>query len=565
MEKNEKKTNSYAPLIQRYNEMANRISSMPAEAVYQAFGAMGQTFANMPQIQNRRIKGISSLPFDYTKEDIGEFLRNPYVSEKPLRQTAQTLKWTAYPFFKIAKTYQDIPTYRYLTKPLYLSAEDAESKEFLREFTLLDKFSKTLRPDICAHKITGEAITLGKVFYTLRAEVDKIHGSVSYAFMQQLPSDFCHIVGYNNVSGYTVSFDMMYFLQPGTDVTQFGDLFLPYIDDFSKIFRKKKKDKFVYASKEENFDVFPENYRKGMQGNPRMFMQNGRWFYYISLPIDSVWTFEIDDTTPAVASPLAGLMLTYAQQSDYEAAQLSLILNPLIKIFTGEIPYFDDDGSRTEDTYKLSQGGRFLFESLFAQMMASSNTGGTAFFTAPVENIKSHDFSESANANEISESFNRYGMEKAGLSSLLPVAEDVKAAQVDASMKIESRFSSATIYAQFERMMNSFYRSLSLRYDFSFHMFGTIFNEKGLRENAEKQISRGDLTGYLTEAALDGESILDKLSSLRMVKAWKMTSIFEIPETAYTQSAKTGGRPKSDDLSEAKEKSMDAGYSEVDI
>ena len=365
MEQNTKNTSSYAPLIARYNKMAERISSMPAESVYQALGVMGQTFANMPQIQNRRIKGISSLPFDYTKDDIGEFLRNPYTNEKPLRRTAQTLKWTAYPFFKIAKTYQDIPTYRYYIKPLYLSAEDAESKDFLREFTLLDKVSKMLHPEIWAHKITGEAITLGKVFYTLRAKVDKIHHTVSYAFMQQLPSDFCHIVGYNNVSGYTVAFDMTYFLQPGTDITQFGDLFLPYIEDFTKIFHKKKKEKFVYASKKEDFEVFPENFRKGMNGNPKMFMQDGRWSYYVSLPIDKVWTFEIDDTTPAVASPLAGLMLTYAQQSDYEAAQLSLILNPLIKIFTGEIPYFNDDGSRTSlngiDVSLDIKDKRFLF------------------------------------------------------------------------------------------------------------------------------------------------------------------------------------------------------------
>ena len=42
-------------------------------------------------------------------------------------------------------------------------------------------------------------------------------------------------------------------------------------------------------------------------------------------------------------------MLTYAQQSDFENAQLALLLSPLIKILTGEIPYFSESNSRAED------------------------------------------------------------------------------------------------------------------------------------------------------------------------------------------------------------------------
>lgn len=574
---NEKKqsTSAWGGLLAKFNKLAQTYANcLPTDGIFSAFMRAGYGTANFAPIQNSRVKAISSLPADYTKEEIGEMLRIPYESEKPLRQTSEVLRWTAYPYFKVTKTYQDISTYRYYFKPKYIARETAEKEDFKREAVLLDKLNKVLKPEVIAHKITGQAINEGKIFYHLRVDVDKAHNKVNYAFIQQLPSDWCQIIGFNNISGYTVSFNLMYFMQMGTDYRQFGDLFEPYMNDFWGIFEETPSrvpnKKFVYAS-DDGKQFYPNisKVNKNAYGNPKAFMQDGICMYYVSLPIDKVWTFEIDDTTTAVAPSLSGLMLTYSQQSDYEAAQLSLLLNPLIKIFTGEIPYRDDAGASPDDPYKLSPGGRIYFETLFAQLMAANNTGGTALYSAPFENIKSHDFAESANANEISESFNRYGMQKAGLSGLIPVTEDVKASQVDASMKIESRFTTATIYPQFERMMESLYDQLNLKYEWSFKMFGTIFTENDIREHAQKALDIGDISALFTLSALDGQSWVDKSAMLYAIKGLKLLDEYQVPQTAYTQSKstqqttqkETAGRPKSEDISDSKEKSVDAGLS----
>lgn len=562
---------SWRQTIAKINSLVSAYSvSLGVNNIFDAFSRAGFTLSNQAQIQNTRIKAISSLPVDYTKEEIGNFLRNPYGNEKSLRQTSEILRWTAYPYFKITKTIQDIPTYKYYFKPSYIDKETAKEKDFIREAILLDKINKKLRPDIQAHKVTGNAAIQGKVFYHLRADIDKIHNKVNYVFMQQLPEDYTQIIGFNNISGYTVSFNLMYFMKAGTDYRQFGDLFTPYMEDFGNMFEepKEKDRKFVYAStptidcKGRKLNFYPTNLKKNAIGNPRLeldFAQNGRWAYYVSLPIDKVWTFEIDNSTPALISPFAGLMLTYAQQSDYEAAQLSLLLNPLIKIFTGEIPYRDDNGATTDDNFKLSQGGKALFEAYFNDLMARNNTGGVGLYLAPAENIKSHDFAESANANEISESFNRYGIEKAGLAGIIPATDDVKASQVDAAMKIESRFASATIYPQFEKMMNSLYDQLNLNYDWEFKMFGSIFTDGDTRENARKDFDKGDLSSLFTLSALDNESWLDKLYMNYTIKGIELLQQFEVPQTAYTQS-KSAGRPQTEgNTSDAKEKAVDAG------
>lgn len=566
----EKSVSAWNGLLERFNKLAQTYATvLPDDSLYTAFVKAGNETANFSPIQNNRIKAISTLPVDFTKEEIGEFLRTPYNNEKPLRQTSQVLRWTAYPYFKVSKTYQDIPTYRHYFKPLYIDKETAVKDDFKREAVLLDKLDKTLRIETIAHKITGQAINEGKVFYQLRTDIDKVHNQVNYAFMQQLPSDWCQIIGFNNISNYTVSFNLMYFMQEGTDYRQFGDLFEPYMQDFYGSFEettgKVKNKKYVYLTKNGKQYYFNINkVKSNAVGQPKAFMQNGVCMYYVSLPIDKVWTFEIDDTTTAVAPSLSGLMLTYSQQSDYEAAQLSLLLNPLIKIFTGEIPFRDEQGATPEDSYKLSVGGRAMFEAFFNQLMARNNTGGTAFYSAPFENIKSHDFAESANANEISESFNRYGLEKAGLAGLIPVSNDVKASQVDVSGKIESRFSTATIYSQFEKMIDNLYARLNLKYDWEFKMFGTIFTDKETRESAEKMLALGDLSSIYVLSALDNHSWVDKMSMLYAIKGLKMLDEYQIPQTAYTQSgngtasAKTeNGRPQTEDMSDSKEKSID--------
>ena len=438
-----------------------------------------------------------------------------------------------------------------------------------------------MRPEQTLHRIRGRALLQGKVVGYPRYEIDKSHNKCLYAFMQELPIDWCYIIGRNNVSGWTVSFNMMYFLQMGTTPEQYGSLFMPYMDAFNKMFTEKQvnpKEKYVYSSagsvnikmkNGKSARFYPENLDPTSIGEPQLFQQNGTWAYYVSLPIDKIWVFEIDDTTPAVIPPLSGMMLTYAQQADFEEIQKTLYTNPLIKIFTGSIPYFNDDGTRAEDTYKLSDGGRLMFEVLFDNLMAKNNTAGTAFFTAPVEDIKSHDFSESANANEISTTFNNYAGTKAGLAALIPVDKDIKGGQVEAAKMIESRYSTAVIYPQFERMMSHIYDTMKLKYDWEFHILGTIFNEKELREKAEKEIAWGDATALYVLAALDGVSVVDKMSMLKAIDGMGIMDMLKVPETMYTQSGKMPketGRPSNGEVtsSDGKEQSIDAGTATKD-
>ncbi len=531
------------------------------------------SFTNNPWLQNDRVKSISTLPHSYGKNDIVKFLLSPNSSELPLREVSNSLVWTAYPFFKLIKTTADILTYRSYIYPKYIDGEEAKRTDFKREWWLTEKISEAIKPTQTAHEATMIAMREGKAFYYLRKSIDRAHNSVNYCFLQQLPQDWIKIVGFNNVSKYTVAFNMMYFLKAGTSIAQFGDLFKPYASDFFEVVTYETQGR---QSKSVAFSSFAQKAQavmaKNADGNPDIYYQNGQWFYWVTLPVDLVWTFEIDDSARDVISPLAGLILSMAQISQYENLQLELLANPLVSVLTGEIEYQDNVSSTMEDAYKLSPSGRQFFEALWYQMMNQNNTSGIGFYAAPLKNMKLEQLAEAPNAQNISSEGYAYTMMKAG-NALLPLNTEPRAGMIEYAAKIESQYG-APIYRTFENMMNRIFSDIGLKYNWRFKMFGNIFSEKAEIEDARKGMTLGILIDTLRYDALLGHSILDDIAvseavlasgvldrRLPLVSSYSMKqSESKLPPQAQIEE---GGRPTSemgDGIeTEGQEASIDSG------
>lgn len=532
------------------------------------------SFTNNPWLQNDRIKSISTLPHSYGKNDIVKFLLSPNSSELPLREVSNSLVWTAYPFFKLIKTTADILTYRSYIYPKYIDGEETKRQDFKREWWLTEKISEAIKPTQSAHEATMIAMRDGKAFYYLRKSIDKAHNTVNYCFLQQLPQDWIKIVGFNNVSKYTVAFNMMYFLKVGTAISQFGDLFKPYARDFFEVVAYEQPD--GKQSKSVVFSSFAKKAQdvmaKNSVGSPDIYYQNGQWFYWVTLPVDLVWTFEIDDSARDVISPLAGLILSMAQISQYENLQLELLANPLVSVLTGEIEYQDNVSSTMEDAYKLSPSGRQFFEALWYQMMNQNNTSGIGFYAAPLKNMKLEQLAEAPNAQNISSEGYAYTMMKAG-NALLPLNTEPRAGMIEYAAKIESQYG-APIYRTFENMMNRIFSDVGLKYNWRFKMFGNIFSEKAEIEDARKGMTLGILIDTLRYDALLGHSILDDIAvseaviasgvldrRLPLVSSYSMKqSESNLPPQAQIEE---GGRPTSkmgDGIeTEGQEASIDSG------
>ncbi len=549
---------AFPQIFEKLRTMAAENQGMPMSAISAAFSGINAGRYGManPYIQNRRVKQISSLPVNFTKDKVGEMLTAPYDSEQPLRQVSHILEYTAYPLFHIRKTYQNLLTYHSYVMPRMVSGEDTKKDDFLREWKLTEKLREEFKPKENAHQIVGQVGVEGKVFYYPRYSVDKSHNKVNYAFMQQLPSDWTKITGYNNVSKYTVAFNMMYFLQPGCVPEQFGELFLPYLYDFGSVVQKPEGTgtSVVFAQKTRiDMQKFQRIQAMGdMPGTPDVYYQNGRWYYWVYLPVDSVFPFEADDVSRTAISPFAGLFLNMIQLAQMEQIQLELIQNPLVSLLHGEIPYRDDKAASSEDQYKLSNAGRLLFEAIWYDMLQANNTSGIGLYLAPAENMKLESLSEAPSAMDIVKQGYSDTMSQAGMGAIIPLGDDPKAGTAQISLQIESKFMQ-TVYRDFERMMNAIIKKLNLKYDWKFVMFGDIAEDEKTLERCMKGMEHGILPDTILYNALLDRSMLDDMCLSDVVynsgildKRIPLVTSYNMAQDKSNLPPQSPGRPKGD-------------------
>ena len=540
---------SFPEIFNRFRQLAAENQGMPMSAITSAFSGINSGRYGManPYIQNRRVKQISSLPVNFTKDKVGEMLTKPYESEQPLRQVAHILEYTAYPLFHIRKVYQDMLTYHSYVMPKLVDSADNKKEEFTREWKLLEKLREEFKPKETAHQIVGQVGVEGKVFYYPRYSVDKSHNKVNYAFMQQLPSDWTKITGYNSVSKYTVAFNMMYFLQPGC---------VPELYDFSSVVQRPKGvgSTMVFAQKTRiDMQKFQLIQAQGdMPGQPDVYYQNGRWYYWVYLPADEVFTFEADDVSRTAISPFAGLFLNMIQLAQMEQIQLELIQNPLVSLLHGEIPYRDEKTAAGDDQYRLSNAGRQFFEAVWYDMLQANNTSGLGIYMAPVQSMKLETLSESPSAMDIVKQGYSDTINQAGLGAIMPVDSDAKAATTQISLQIESKFMQ-TVYRGYERMMNAIIKKLNPRYEWKFVMFGDISEDEKMLDRCMKGMEHGILPDTIIYNALLDRSVLDDMclsdaifSSGLLDKRVPLVTAYNMKQESSGLPPRSPGRPKGD-------------------
>lgn len=517
---------TYDEYFAALRNLAGEYGHLPQSSFYRAWATAAAT--TNPYIQNSRIKRVSTLPENFSKQTLVDALKAPLENEKSLRSVSAGLEWTAYPYRKIRATYQAINTCRYYHYPAYLTAEDAKEPTVKREGILLDKLNRRLRPDVWARQIIGEAWKEGKVFYAPRLGIDKAHNAVNHAFLQKLPSDWVKIVGFNSESKYTVMFDMMYFLSvPGSNWRQFGDLFEPYLDDFAAAFTPAdygQTGRAVYASYNtarcadgRRFSVNLDAVRENAAGHPVAYNDRGRWYYWVTLPAERAWTFEIDDTEKAVAPMGSGLFLSFSQISDVEDVALAVMQNPLVSIAFGEIETFSDRAAtNSADPVKVSPAGREYYLNEWWQMLEAANAAGIAFFPAPMRNLHLETLPEATGSSEMTTKQYGYAVLKSGMSGLIPINSDPRAGAVEISAKLEEQ-ACKPVYTQFSRMMESVYRGLGLKWEWRFEMFGGFVSDAKELETARQGMTLGILSETLKYLALRGFSVWEDMGVSNLI------------------------------------------------
>lgn len=508
------KYGSFPEIFDKVRSLANTYN-VPEQSLVNLFGYSGAIHSS-PQVMNRRFEQIGASPINFTKDEVTEMLRQPQSNEERLREASRGLDYTSYTYRHMRRTYSSLLTYHNYVAPSLVEGDNMGGS-FWREYRLVEKLRKAMKPAELAREAGAKSMLEGKTFWTYRLSADKSRNRINYAFYQQLPSDWIKIVGRNNVSKYTLAFDMMYFCQPGTDVRQFPEgLFDNYWNDFNSLVLpgpRKEGSKVVYAAR-TGIDM-----SRVLEINPdaEVLRENGRWYYWVTLPVDRAFTIEVDEAVPEVTPPVAGLFISLLQFADLTQLQLQLYQNPLVGFVHGEIPYFENKDTNSADQYKLSHAGLILFTELWNQLMSSYNTGGIPIYFAPAQNMKLETFNEVSSTSDIVRQGNSDIVTQAGLSGLIPATDEARAGAAQISFQIEGKYL-YPVYAGVERMMACAIAELKLKNDFEFHMFGDLYMDNQLEKELRNDMTLGILPAAIQYNALHDRSLLDDLCWSDLVK-----------------------------------------------
>lgn len=555
---------SFNELFGGVKELAqnSEYSRLPLDRMINVFSS---AWANNPYVQNTRVKSLHSAPMPFSRDNIEEFIKDAQHHELQLRQTSIGLNYSSYPFYKLKTTIASILTYRWYVLPQYVDKEDVKKDEYKRERRLVDKFCKKLDPSKHGRIITQQALDEGKVFRYMRHIVDKAHNKVYAVDLQELPSDYCKIVGRNSDSYYTVAFDFTYFWQPGTSVEQFDPIFKRYLEmllSVTDVVKSSRNNRIINMARAALIS----------DANVSIEKVGGRYYFWVNLPSDECFTFGADFSSPLQAPMLMGLFLTGADLSQYEYLQKQLLQVPLYAILTGEIPYHDDKNSKKDNDYKLSPTGLTYFQNMFYSILNSNDTSGLDFFAAPVENMKLQTLDSTPNASDIvTKSYQDFNT-KAGITGIMSTTDKPMAALVASSQKIESQYA-VLIYSEFMNMMNRTFEKLNLTYDWRFVMFGDIFSETERLKMAKEGMTLGILSDTYIYNAILGRTFEDDYSASVDMFESGIIDIRRPLQTSYTASSKVerdgstpvAGRPSAqieEVDSEKTEESIDQGTGE---
>ncbi len=166
---------------------------------------MPERFAVLNKLVTRDLNGISRSPsfYLYDKDQITEFLQNPYANEKQLRNAVIYLYGASSHFRRLIQYFASLSDLSYIVSPFKIDTASAKPNSIRRNYHKVLNLLSSMDIKNQFKKILTVCLREDVFYGTMWVSTDSI-------IIQQLPSDYCAIeVIEDNV--LNVSFDFSYF------------------------------------------------------------------------------------------------------------------------------------------------------------------------------------------------------------------------------------------------------------------------------------------------------------------------------------------------------------------
>ena len=445
-----------------------------------------------PFLQNQRIKNLYTRAKKYGKADIAAFLETPGNHEKELRSLAWANSSSQQIYYNILRRSCDIPNYHYFVIPDLLESDAYSKNDFQQEDALVQNWLETFNVPTTFKDIAMEVKREGKSSYLLRNKfVGQGKGrQTGFCTLQKMPTDWIKITGRGQL-GYTISFDMMYFLDIANSPSDVGDFMEKAWADMIEngvVVQNPNTLKFELdfnAAKGYSFKfgntVFPsaiEALKRGRQVN---------YMFWLRMPWDLCFTFGSDNSHPWVAPDTMGLMLKLQELTDYGELAGLIASTPLTAVLTGEIETIPQPrAGKNESVYSPE-----VLKGYMTQFNQATSTNVEAWLW-PAKNIKLQQLASDVNSSEIISTATSNFLESAGEGGLTIATEKPNVAQITVAKQLAaSQQRYATL--QFERVLNFVLQhKLGLKYRWTVRIWGDIFNNDNDKKYLKEIVANGN-------------------------------------------------------------------------
>ena len=512
-----------------------------------------------PFLQNTRIKQITSKAIKKEKKDVQTALQSPVESEQTLREISMNMFYTNYVYNNLLRLSREIPNYYWYVVPQFIDETIANKENFKEEIKFVNKIVDKFNPALSFKTINMQVQLEGKATYLVRKSYEK-KKKVNFFLLQKLNSDEVKLTGFGSKQMYLTSFNMMLFLNPMYDVSQYP----PYIQ---QIWEEMQSNGLIEKDeKTQSLKFIP---KKTLSNDHILEYVNGSYFYWVQLHQDDCFTFGQDLATPVCFPETAGLFLDLKELDDYRWLMGNLMSKSVTTILTGEVP-LDKNAKAGSDATIITPDLIAFYDTIFSQTV--SNNVMTYF--APFNNFKLHNIDNQPDNMNIVYSRLRDLIATSGNSALLSINDKPSIAMTKASQAISaSRGRYLTL--QFEQFLNNVINNqFELEYQYKINLWGDIFNNEELKISKEllQNGIRSMLPKVLSAANLtveDHNSICNYLDALGVEIYYKYQQTNSNTETIEEDTIqKEVGKPKLeiDEIeNDSTAKSIDAGNNVSDI
>lgn len=492
----------------------------------QFVAAMGNSFINNPFLQNARLKRINSPISSNDKKVLDKAIKNPQDNENLFKSESQALYYQNYVYSNLLRLNREIPKYFHYAIPMNVSAEDCKKDDFKKEMRFVNEILRSLNVRKTGKDIAMDVALEGKRSYVFRSSFNKNTGTVDYAVLQKLPSQWVKYTSIGSNTDYITSMDFMMFLQPGESV----DFYPPF---FRQIWDELVHNGIFYQDEVGNTKFNVNNVNKIKNSKNVLEIVNNRYMYWVELPQTEVFEFGADDSHSFALPEYIGLFSDLRGLDDYKWLQNQLLSKAVNSVLVGTVPLIKDHNLAGGDQVAISMDSIIGFSDMFTNAVSSNIMP----FFAPFTDYKLLSLPLPPDAKEINNTALKNLINTSGMGALISTTDkpsiiSVKTAQIIAESKAEY------LMLQIQECLNNIInKKLNLKYKFKITVWGGSFTFEEHEKILKEMIYNG-YTGLLPRLlSIEDQTIEDYVSTSNYLESVNIYDKF-MPMSKITQESK---------------------------